>query len=87
MAIASSSLLKLVRNVQRIGKKIRKATTQARIVTPMRWPADFLMAIVQPSRFLPMMRIRKIATMLARMTAMMPPAEALPTSKLSSACL
>ena len=45
------------------------------------------MAIVQPSRFLPMMRIRKNATMLARMTAMMPPADAPPMSKLSSACL
>src|SRR5579872_1201480 len=45
MAIASSSVLKLVRNVQRIGKKMRKATTQARIVTPMRSRADFFMAI------------------------------------------
>ena len=87
MAIASSSLLKLVRNVHRIGKKIRKATTQARIVTLTRWPVDCFNAIVQPSRFLPMMRMRKIATMLARMTAIIPPAEALPTSKLSSACL
>jgi hypothetical protein len=32
------------------------------------------------SRFLPTARIRKIATMLARMTAMTPPAEAPPTS-------
>ena len=38
------------------------------------------------SRFLPTMRIRKKATMLARMTAMMPPAEAPPTSNSSSAC-
>ena len=87
MAMASISLLKLVRNVQRIGKKIRKATTQARIETPMRWRVVFFMAIDQPSRFLPMMRMRKNATILARTTATMPPAEALPTSKLSSACL
>jgi hypothetical protein len=45
------------------------------------------MAIVQPSRFLPIMRIRKIATMLARITATIPPAEALPTSKLRRAYL
>ena len=38
------------------------------------------------SRFLPTMRTRKKATMLARITATMPPAEAPPTSKSSSAC-
>src|SRR5574337_387461 len=42
---------------------------------------DCFMAIGQPSRFLPTMRIRKIATILASTTATMPPADALPTSK------
>ena len=80
MAIASSSLLKLVMNVHRIGKKIRKRDDPGEDRHPDALAGGLLAsAIVQPSRFLPMMRTRKIATMLARMTAMMPPAEAPPT--------
>ena len=46
----------------------RKATTQARTVTPARLLAECLIAIAQPSRFLPMMRMRKTATILASTT-------------------
>src|SRR6266436_26054 len=66
---ASSSVLKLVRIIQRIGKKIRKPTSQAAAVTSDVRRTERARAMVQASRFRPIMRTRKKATMLARMTA------------------
>ena len=87
IAKASSSVLKLVSTIQRIGKKIRKPTTQAAIGDDdLARGRDAAWPCAQASRFLPTMRTRKKATMLARTTATMPPAEAPPTSNCSSAC-
>ncbi len=82
-AIAWASVLKLVRIVQRIGKKMRIAMIQAMAVLRTLTLFETARAIVFPpqaSRFLPIIRIRKIATILARMMATTPPAEAVPTS-------
>ena len=82
---ASSSVLKLVRTIHRIGKKMRKPTIQpAAVVAVRRW-SEAARAMAQASRFRPIMRTRKKATILARMTATMPPAEAPPMSNCSRA--
>jgi hypothetical protein len=85
-AIASASDLKLVRNVRRIGKKIAMATVQASAVVNVLRAVEALRNMAQASRFLPIIRIRKIATMSARMMAMMPRAEPPPTSYCSRDC-
>ena len=78
---ASTSVLKLVRTIQKIGKKISPAASQPTTVRielladlADAWPGP------QSAMFLAMERTRKTATMLARMTAITPPAEAPPTS-------
>ena len=88
-AIASASVLKLVRIVQRIGKKMASPMIQATAVVVALRAGVTLRAMSLPpspqaSRFLPIIRIRKIATMLARMMAMIPPAAPPPTSKCRS---
>ena len=71
--MAVASVLKLVSTVQRMGKKISKPIAQATTVLMVFRCVETSRAIFpslpQASRFLPTMRIRKIATMLARMTA------------------
>ena len=85
MFTASSSVLKLVIAIHRIGKKMMKPTSQqATVVTVLRW-TECARAISQASRLRPIIRTRKKATMLARTTATMPPADAPPTSNCSSA--
>ena len=78
--MASPSVLKLVSTVQRIGKKTISPTAQARTVTINLRRVVICAGHVQASRFLPIIRIRKKATMFARITAMIPPAEAPPIS-------
>ena len=79
MLMASPSVLKLVSTVQRMGKKMTRPTAQARTVTTSLRRMERCVPC-HASRFLPIIRIRKKATMLARMTATMPPAEAPPMS-------
>ena len=84
MAVASD--LNDDRNVQRIGKKISKPMPHARTVQRVFFRvvmARAMMRLPPQSRFLPTTRMRKIATMLARMTATMPPAEPRPMLWLS----
>ena len=70
--MAVASVLKLVRIVQRIGKKINKPTAQeAAVLIALRFVVTARAMGLSPhaSRFLPTMRIRKMATILARMIA------------------
>ena len=70
--MAVASVLKLVRIVQRIGKKINNPIAQAMAVLMAFFCVVTARAMIlspHASRFLPTMRIRKIATMLARMIA------------------
>ena len=80
VAIASTSVLKLVRIIQKIGKKITAAADQPAIVRMIRWRVLRCMAITQSAMFFAIERTRKIATMLARITAITPAADAPPMS-------
>src|SRR6478735_7537648 len=83
---ASSSVLKLVRTIHRIGRKIRNPNSHAAVVeTQTRLVVTFL-AIAYASKFRPTIRTRKKATILAITTATSPPADAFPTSYWISAC-
>ena len=77
---ASASVLKLVSTSQKIGKKKIRPTIQANVARLMRPAVEdcATMAMGYSIRVLPIIRSRKIATMLARMTAKMPVAEAAP---------
>ncbi|MNV29846.1 hypothetical protein D3C71_1210900 [compost metagenome] len=96
-AIACNSVLNAVRNSQPSGKNSSRATPQAAAVRRASRPSGKLerrrfvvVMSVAPSylsRFLPTMRIRNTAAILASNTANSAPAEATPASKLSSACL
>ena len=86
MANASSSVLKLVRNIHRIGRKIKNPKNHAATVDTHTRLEVTLRAIAYASRFRPMIRTRKKATILAITTATNPPAEAFPTSNWISAC-
>ncbi len=86
MANASSSVLKLVSTIHRIGRKIKNPDSQAAAVDTQTRLAVTLRAIAYASRFRPMIRTRKKATILAITTATSPPAEAFPTSNWISAC-
>ena len=86
MENASSSVLKLVRTIHRIGRKIRNPNSHAAAVDTHTRLAVTLRAIAYASRFRPTIRTRKKATILAITTATSPPAEALPTSYWISAC-
>ena len=70
----------------RIGRKIRKPKNHAATVEITRRFEGTLRAIAYASKFRPMIRTRKKATMLAITTATNPPAEAFPTSNWISAC-
>src|SRR5258708_39013861 len=85
MANASSSVLKLVSTIHRIGRKIKKPDSQAAAVETQTRLAVTLRAIAYASRFRPMIRTTEKATILAITTATKPPAEGVPTSNLSSA--
>jgi len=86
MAKASSSVLKLVSTIHRIGRKIRNPNSHAAAVDTIKRLDVTLRAIAYASRFRPMIRTRKKATILAITTATNPPAEALPTSNWINAC-
>ena len=87
-----AGVLSLLTLAQRLGKPTamfgqgigpigqRGLRAQASAVMPTRLPTVCLSAMAQLSRFLPTIRTRKKATILARTTATMPPAEAPPTS-------
>jgi len=62
----------------------RKPMAQAIVVINTLRRVETARAMAQMSRFLPIIRIRKIATMLARMIAITPPAAPPPTSNCSS---
>ena len=80
VAKASISVLKLVRTIQPIGKNRISPTAQPRMVTPtVCRMLRFAMAQPPFFRVRAKARTRKKATMLARITATTPPAEALPT--------
>ena len=86
MENASSSVLKLVSTIHRMGRKIRNPNSHAAAVDTQTRLAVTLRAIAYVSRFRPTIRTRKKATILAITTATSPPAEALPTSYWTSAC-
>ena len=83
METASTSDLKPVMNIQKIGKNMTIAMPQPRAAMAIFLAIEGRMS--QTSRLRANERTRKKATMLARMIAITPPAEPPPTSNCSSA--